>query len=206
MSAAQTESERDYVLEKVISGGQTGADQEGLYAARAWRIPTGGYAPAGMLTSDGFSPQLLKEYGLEEMPVCRSVPQAYVLRSKKNVDVADATIAIRTRPSPGTDKTIVYCLFGAWPRDLTSIYSSNHDMFQHGALSTDGLDTAKPHRPCLVIIPSRKDAVEKVIEFIRSVKPRTLNICGHRCDNPTDRLFAMTIRNMFLAALRPFAH
>jgi hypothetical protein len=35
--------------EKVISGGQTGADQGGLRAAKAAGIPTGGWAPRGWL-------------------------------------------------------------------------------------------------------------------------------------------------------------
>jgi hypothetical protein len=43
------------MLEKVVSGGQTGADQGGLRAARLAGIPTGGWAPKGWLveSSDG---------------------------------------------------------------------------------------------------------------------------------------------------------
>ena len=36
---------------KVISGGQTGADQAGLVAARRFGIPTGGWMPRGWKTS-----------------------------------------------------------------------------------------------------------------------------------------------------------
>ena len=52
-------------LEKVICGGQTGADQARLRAARAAGIPTGGFAPNGRLTEDGPAPGLA-EYGLTE--------------------------------------------------------------------------------------------------------------------------------------------
>ncbi|HJT77421.1 MAG TPA: putative molybdenum carrier protein, partial [Gemmataceae bacterium] len=38
------------MLERVISGGQTGADQAGLAAAKACGIPTGGWMPKGFLT------------------------------------------------------------------------------------------------------------------------------------------------------------
>jgi hypothetical protein len=38
------------MLAKVISGGQTGADQAGRRAARAAGIPTGGWAPLGWKT------------------------------------------------------------------------------------------------------------------------------------------------------------
>jgi hypothetical protein len=41
------------MLELVISGGQTGADQGGLRATRACGIPTGGWAPRGWLTEAG---------------------------------------------------------------------------------------------------------------------------------------------------------
>lgn len=55
------------MIERVISGGQTGADQAALRAARACGIPTGGWAPRGWLTEDG--PSLwLAEWGLVEMP------------------------------------------------------------------------------------------------------------------------------------------
>jgi len=44
------------MLERVISGGQTGADQAGWRAARASGIPTGGAMPGGFLTEDGARP------------------------------------------------------------------------------------------------------------------------------------------------------
>src|SRR5690349_9704209 len=41
------------MLAKIVSGGQTGADRAALDVARAWRIPTGGWVPAGRLAEDG---------------------------------------------------------------------------------------------------------------------------------------------------------
>jgi len=41
--------------EKVISGGQTGADQAGLVAAARFAIPTGGWMPHGFETAEGSS-------------------------------------------------------------------------------------------------------------------------------------------------------
>ncbi|MFZ8324119.1 YpsA SLOG family protein, partial [Staphylococcus aureus] len=40
-------------LKKVISGGQTGADQAGLRAGKAAGLETGGMVPKGCLTDDG---------------------------------------------------------------------------------------------------------------------------------------------------------
>ena len=51
---------------KVISGGQTGADQVGLVVARRFGIPTGGSMPQGWKTVTGANPQLAEEFGLRE--------------------------------------------------------------------------------------------------------------------------------------------
>jgi len=51
---------------KVISGGQTVADQAGLIATRRFGIPTGGWMPNGFETADGPNPQLARKYRLRE--------------------------------------------------------------------------------------------------------------------------------------------
>jgi hypothetical protein len=38
------------MLEKILSGGQTGADQAAWRAARSFGLPTGGWMPLGFLT------------------------------------------------------------------------------------------------------------------------------------------------------------
>jgi predicted Rossmann-fold nucleotide-binding protein len=71
---------------KVISGGQTGADQAGLVAARRFGIPTGGWMPRGWKTSAGPNPHLGREYGLRE-------PTGdYAERTATNVRDSDGTI------------------------------------------------------------------------------------------------------------------
>jgi len=47
------------MLERIITGGQIGADQGALRAARAAGIATGGWAPAGWETEAGPAPELL---------------------------------------------------------------------------------------------------------------------------------------------------
>jgi hypothetical protein len=74
------------VLTMVISGGQTGADQAALRAARAARIPTGGWAPRGFLTEDGPAPWLAG-WGLKE-----SARPGYPARTGLNVRQSDATL------------------------------------------------------------------------------------------------------------------
>ena len=88
-------------LEKVISGGQTGADQGGLEAARRAGIPTGGFAPEGFLTEDGPQPELGTRYGLTEGP------GGYDDRTIRNVRAADATVLFARKPgSDGTRLTL----------------------------------------------------------------------------------------------------
>ncbi len=88
-------------LEKVISGGQSGADQGGLEAARRAGIPTGGLAPLGFLTEDGPQPELGSRYGLDEST------GGYDERTVSNARSADATVVFARKPaSDGTKLTL----------------------------------------------------------------------------------------------------
>lgn len=86
---------------KIISGGQTGADQGGLYAARRLGIPTGGYAPYGWITDAGPAPWL-EDYGLVEMPVGNEYRQ----RTIKNVWSSNAVLWFGNPSSPGGTLTV----------------------------------------------------------------------------------------------------
>ena len=50
-------------IEKIISGGQTGAERAALDVAMEMRIPYGGWIPKGRKTEDGRLPE---EYRLRE--------------------------------------------------------------------------------------------------------------------------------------------
>ncbi|MCU7806297.1 MAG: putative molybdenum carrier protein [Candidatus Thiodiazotropha sp. (ex Semelilucina semeliformis)] len=90
---------------KIISGGQTGADIGGLTGAKKVGISTGGYAPRGYKTEVGPQPEVLKEFGLVELPSSN-----YKHRTKQNVFSSDATLIVSTDPtSHGTQLTIQYC-------------------------------------------------------------------------------------------------
>ena len=86
-------------LSKIISGGQTGADQGGLLAAYQCGVLTGGTAPIGFMTSRGPN-LLLGAFGLK----AKGSIQA---RTKQNIVDADATVVIAgDLKSPGTVLTI----------------------------------------------------------------------------------------------------
>ena len=81
---------------KIISGGQTGADQGGLQAAIDLGIETGGTAPKGYRTEVGPNLLLRDLYHLVESPY-----SAYPPRTKANADEADGTVWSGSIGSPG---------------------------------------------------------------------------------------------------------
>jgi len=89
------------VLEKIISGGQTGVDRAALDAALEWHIPIGGWCPNGRLAEDGI---IAAKYLLKE-----TASIDYAVRTKCNVKQADATLIISQEPlSGGTKLTAEY--------------------------------------------------------------------------------------------------
>jgi hypothetical protein len=103
-------------LERVISGGQTGADRAALVAARAAGIATGGWMPAGFLAHDGNHPEFAELYGMRETPGAQ-----YPHRTSLNVKEADATLRFATVwDSPGEVLTLSLCREHARPNfDVT---------------------------------------------------------------------------------------
>jgi hypothetical protein len=86
------------MIEKIISGGQTGADRAALDVAIKLGIPHGGWIPKGRKTEDGTLPQ---KYKLQEMPT-----ESYPARTEQNVIDSDGTLIIsRGKLSGGSDYT-----------------------------------------------------------------------------------------------------
>jgi hypothetical protein len=69
----------DLWIERVISGGQAGADQGGLRSARACGIATGGWAPCDWLPEAGPTPWLAN-WGLAECPEGETEAERYRLQ------------------------------------------------------------------------------------------------------------------------------
>ena len=88
------------VLSKIISGGQTGADQGGLAGARELGIATGGTAPQGWWTENGSDRELLHSFGLTEC-----LEPGYDARTKKNVLDADGTALFGSYATGGSALT-----------------------------------------------------------------------------------------------------
>lgn len=90
--------EFDCRLHTIISGGQAGADQAGLFAAKEVGLKTGGHAPNGWRTCHGAYPELDTIFGLTQ-----TINNNYAIRTELNVTQSDATIIFATNfNSPGT--------------------------------------------------------------------------------------------------------
>jgi predicted Rossmann-fold nucleotide-binding protein len=73
-------------LERIVSGGQTGADQAALDVAIELGIPHGGWVPKGRRTEQGPLPE---KYRTKEMPT-----DSYPKRTEQNVIDSDGTLII----------------------------------------------------------------------------------------------------------------
>lgn len=93
------------MIEKIISGGQTGVDRGALDAALALGFPCGGWCPDGRLAADG---PLDLRYPLQEL-----AGGGYRQRTRQNVLDSDATLIVYRRwiqPLSGTELTLQFCL------------------------------------------------------------------------------------------------
>ncbi|QEH34684.1 Putative molybdenum carrier [Aquisphaera giovannonii] len=91
------------MVKKVITGGQTGAEQAGWAAARRAGIETGGYMPRGFLTESGPAPRLGSLYGAIEFPF------EDPLRVRGNLRRADALFWFGDPESPEAREAFAAC-------------------------------------------------------------------------------------------------
>jgi hypothetical protein len=85
------------MLERIVSGGKTGADPAAWPVARAFGIPTGGWMPREFLTEKGPRPEFAELYGAREMP-----SPEYRERTRANAAIMSGTssrLAVSSRSS-----------------------------------------------------------------------------------------------------------
>jgi len=112
---------------KIISGGQTGADQGALEGAKAVGLETGGMMPYGYKTDDGPNEALAKLYNLEI-----HASDKYPPRTKYNVQHSDGTLVFGDFTSPGCKLTIKYC--GQFKKPYTIIGWQRNENDPHHSL------------------------------------------------------------------------
>lgn len=81
------------MLNRVISGGQTGVDRAALEAAKSVGFDTGGWMPKGFRAEDGQHPEFADLYGMSQ-----GRTTGYPERTRLNIEEADATFLITPDP------------------------------------------------------------------------------------------------------------
>jgi hypothetical protein len=89
------------MLQKIISGGQTGADRAAWRAARRFGIATGGWMPRGYQAEDGAHPEFAGEFGATELPAGDNPA-----RNERNVRDSDATLWFGETTTAGAQETV----------------------------------------------------------------------------------------------------
>src|SRR5260370_13393319 len=92
------------MLERVISGGQAGADRAGWRAAEGDGIPTGGAMPPGFMAEDGCHPEVAEELGARELE-----SDSYRARTEANVRASDSTLWLGFTDSPDCLRALIWC-------------------------------------------------------------------------------------------------
>ncbi|MDF1813619.1 MAG: putative molybdenum carrier protein [Verrucomicrobiales bacterium] len=96
------------LIEKLVSGGQTGADRSALLWAIENHIPHGGWCPRGRLAEDG---ELAAVFHLEETP-----SSGYAQRTEWNVRDSDATVIFSISRSLSGGSLLTQELAAKWNR------------------------------------------------------------------------------------------
>ena len=133
-------------IERIVSGGQTGADRGALDAAIALGIAHGGWCPKGRRAEDGEIPA---RYRLDQTPT-----RDYRVRTRRNVDLADATVVFARGALAGGSRLTV-------------------EIARRRGKPVLILDLAD-------LRAVRADAVEELRAWIVRNEVRTLNVAGPR--------------------------
>jgi hypothetical protein len=92
------------MLDRIISGGHTGADQAAWRAAVAFGLPTGGWMSNGFQTADGPRAEFAERYGATELPTDNDLA-----RTEQNVRDSDATLWLGDTTTAAAHATVAAC-------------------------------------------------------------------------------------------------
>lgn len=89
------------LIEKIVSGGQTGVDRAALDLAIEFGIPHGGWCPLGRLAEDGI---IGAQYQLKE-----TLTAVYAERTELNARDSDGTLILYQKPLSGGTALTLQC-------------------------------------------------------------------------------------------------
>jgi Circularly permutated YpsA SLOG family len=93
------------MLEKIVSGGEPGANQAGWRAAKAVGVSTGGWMRQGFLTEQGRHPEFAEQFAAAELPT-----DDQIACIEENVTSSDGTIWFGRTTTPCAHATATACL------------------------------------------------------------------------------------------------
>jgi hypothetical protein len=93
------------MLTKVISGGESGANQAAWRVAKSYGLVTGGWMPKGFLTDQGPYPEFAQQWGAAELPT-----DSQTDCTEKNVRDSDATVWFGDTTTSGAQAAVKACL------------------------------------------------------------------------------------------------
>jgi hypothetical protein len=92
------------MLDKILSGGQVGAEQAAWRAAKAYGVASDGWMPRGFLAEDGPHPEFAQQYGAAELPA-----DSEIAPTEQNVRDTDATLWFGETTTSGAQATVGAC-------------------------------------------------------------------------------------------------
>ncbi len=159
------------MIERIISGGQTGADRGALDAAIDLGIRHGGFCPKGRRAEDGTIPE---RYELEE-----TESADYAERTRKNVEAADATVVFaRGKPKGGSALTV--SLAEAAHKPVLAIDRNAESPFGACLLLDAFLTRVRPR--VLNVAGTRESEAPGLAKDVREIMQRVLSViapCEH---------------------------
>jgi hypothetical protein len=131
------------MLELILTGGQTGADQAGWRAARACGLKTGSHMPPRFQTLTGPRPDFAELYGAEAIQECGkriSDVEGMKLRTSLNVQTSDATLVFNRgdADSPGTALAKKLCLKHGKPHMIVDPEQAPPPLYIAGRIANSG--------------------------------------------------------------------
>lgn len=175
------------ILERIISGRETGADRGGLEAAKILGIKTGGICYRNFKTENGPDYSLRDDFYLEDIGTT-----SFSEISKLNIEKSDGTIAFMLfEKARGTKKAISYAM-----RKKYEIVDVALDMNKKD----------KPFRPIFIIRNlENKEIIRKGIrEFIFRNQIKVLNVIGHREKTAGVKNFTKVVCDLIVDSLKGF--
>lgn len=168
------------ILQRVVSGGQSGADQAALDAARTFGISTGGWHARGCRTERGPRREMLTIYGMTECPEGATEAAAYRIRAKWNARDSDGTLCFDLLGSKATANMFDDCQEFGKPRRCVTLKRNTDRSLKVNVAEHQPRDIARwiaeERIACLNVCGQRASKVPDIGEFVESFLGEVIRI------------------------------